>query len=92
MISRAGTGRDGGAPMFSDRAALRFALSARPTASQGEAPASAIENMKIQEEGTRRQRRVWTGPLEHFSKPNPDLENIAYTKYLTGPIRRQQAG
>ena len=41
--------------------------------------------MKIQEEGTRRQRRVWTGPLEHFSKPNPDLENIAYTKYLTGP-------
>jgi hypothetical protein len=33
-----------------DRAALRFALNARPTASQGEAPASAIENMKILEE------------------------------------------
>ena len=45
---------------ISDRPVLRFALSARPTASQGEAPARAIGNMEFQEET---KDRVKTPPI-----------------------------
>ena len=44
-----------------DRAALRFALNARPAASQGEAPAGAIENMRILENIQKSNtNRAWT--------------------------------
>lgn len=50
------------ARQFSDRLALRFALNARPTASQGEAPARAIGKTKFQEEMTKHSQGFWIRP------------------------------
>ena len=64
-----------------DRAALRFALNARPAASQGEAPAGAIENMRILESIQKEQYKVGFGPPDrrNHSGLNPNLET-AFTQ------------
>jgi hypothetical protein len=64
-----------------DRAALRFALNARPAASQGEAPAGAIENMRILKSKQKEQYKVGFGPPDrrNYSGLKPKLET-AFTQ------------
>jgi hypothetical protein len=72
--------------MFFDRPALRFTLNARPPASQGEAPARAIKNMKCGKtenggikQSTRIERTGKNGISQHIG-------NDVYTKSLTSPF------